>query len=93
VLLAGCQSGETGYYANPATHTWSTNEGTFAMDHVSNQRVDVSKAIRRDYLGETYYFENEDNARKFDQTPDAYLYDNNNPERSSSPGSQGIRHD
>jgi len=88
LFLAGCQSDE--YKAgNPSTHTWQTNEGTFAMDHVSNHRVDVSKAVRRTYLGEVYYFENEDNARKFDQNPNAYLYDHNNPEKSSPPGVQG----
>jgi YHS domain-containing protein len=94
LALAGCQSGYEGYTdANRATHTWKTNEGTFAMDHVSNHRVDASKAIQRSYLGEVYYFENEDNARKFDQNPDAYLYDHNNPERSAPPGMQGASHD
>jgi len=99
ILLAGCQSSdESSTDANRATHTWETNEGTFAMDHVSNQRVDVSKAVRRNYRGETYYFENEENARKFDQNPDAYLYDHNAydhhaPDRSSAPGTPGTPHD
>jgi len=94
LAFAGCQSSnESQSSSNPATHTWQTNEGTFAMDHVSGHRVDVTKAIRRTYLGETYYFENEDNARKFDDNPNAYLYDHNNPERSASPGTQGVRHD
>ena len=76
LLLAGCQSGsEESMYADQRTHTWSTNEGTFAMDHVSNHRVDVSKAIRRTYQGEPYYFESEENAQKFDENPDSYLYD------------------
>ena len=76
---------------NRITHTWNTNQGTYALDHVSDRRVEVSKAIKRSYLGETYYFESEDNARRFDSNPWSYLYDDNNPERSSAPGTQGVR--
>ena len=89
LFAAGCATdhGEP----NRATHTWNSNQGTFAFDHVSNRKVDASKAVTRSYLGETYYFESEENARRFDANPWAYLYDDNNPERSSSPGTQGVR--
>lgn len=80
ILLAGCKSSEEPMTADQKTHTWSTNEGTFAMDHVSNHRVDVSKAVRRTYQGETYYFESEENARKFDMNPNAYLYEHKQSE-------------
>jgi YHS domain-containing protein len=91
VLLAGCESGPA--EANRSTHTWKSNQGAFALDHVSQNRIESSKAVTRSYLGETYYFENEENARKFDAKPWAYLYDHNNPERSSSPGTQGVSND
>jgi YHS domain-containing protein len=89
LLLAGCQSEQS--RVNPATHTWQTDQGTRALDHVSGNDVDASKAVIRRYLGEPYYFESEANARTFDANPGAYLYQDNNPERSASPGQQGVR--
>lgn len=59
------------------THTWTTDHGVLAMDHVSRKRVDVMRAVRRAYLGETYYFENDADARVFDANPWAYLYTDN----------------
>jgi YHS domain-containing protein len=91
LLVAGCQTGESD--ANRSTHTWKSNQGMMALDHVSGHRIEVSKAVTRDYLGETYYFESEDNARKFDSNPWAYLYDHNNPERSAAPGMQSAFND
>src|SRR5436190_5148371 len=84
LLLAGCGSNQGDF--NEVTHTWSSNQGTFAVDHVSSRRIDTSKAVKRSYLGETYYFESEENARKFDSNPWAYLYDHNNPEDSGTLG-------
>lgn len=59
------------------THTWTTDQGVFALDHISRRRVDITTAVRRRYLGETYYFESEGNARVFDSNPWAYLYTDN----------------
>jgi YHS domain-containing protein len=74
LLLAGCaQNNEYSY----ETHTWKTNQGTMALDHVSGHKVETSKAVSRQYLGETYYFENETNASKFDTNPWGYLYTDN----------------
>ncbi len=89
ILVGGCQS--SGGPVNQSSHTWQSNQGTYAMDHVSQGRVEVTKAVQRSYLGEPYYFQNEENARKFDSKPSAYLYDDNSPERSSSPAMQGVR--
>jgi len=86
LILAGCAGAQGDY--NEVTHTWKSNQGTYALDHVSNKKVDISKAVTRDYLGETYYFETEENARKFDANPWAYLYDHNNPEYSGTLGTQ-----
>jgi YHS domain-containing protein len=84
LLLAGCASTNGDF--NWVTHTWTSNQGTYALDHVSRNRVDVSKAVRRQYLGETYYFETEANAKVFDGNPWAYLYSDNTrsprPDRS-----------
>ena len=76
ILLTGCaNSGNFSW----VTHTWTTDHGVFALDHVSKRRVDVTSAVRRPYLGETYYFENEANASVFDANPWAYLYNDNIP--------------
>jgi YHS domain-containing protein len=47
------------------------------MDHISRNKVDITKAVRRGYLGEMYYFENEAHAGIFDSNPWAYLYSDN----------------
>jgi YHS domain-containing protein len=74
LFVAGCAGSEEFSWI---THTWTTDHGVLAMDHVSKKRVDVTRAVRRPYLGETYYFENETNARVFDANPYAYLYTDN----------------
>jgi YHS domain-containing protein len=89
LIFSGC-SGPQGEF-NENTHTWKTNQGSYALDHVSQKKVEISKAVQRNYLGETYYFENEENARKFDSNPWAYLYDHNNPEDSGTLGTQNTR--
>jgi YHS domain-containing protein len=89
--LAACQSNGTEGSPNPTTHVWTTDQGTFAVDAVSGETVDVSKAVSRQYLGETYYFKNEETAKEFAANPDRYIYDRNQPERSSSPGTQSVR--
>jgi len=74
LLGAGCaDSGEFSW----VTHTWTTDHGVFALDHISRNKVDISTAVQRRYLGETYYFESEDNACVFDSNPWAYLYTDN----------------
>jgi YHS domain-containing protein len=76
VMAAGCaDSGDFSWI----THTWTTDHGEFALDHVSRNKVDITTAVRRPYLGETYYFENEANAGVFDRNPWAYLYNDNVP--------------
>ena len=89
LVLAGC-SGQQGEF-NEVTHTWKTNQGSYAMDPVSKNKVELSKSVKRDYLGESYYFENDENARKFDSNPWTYLYDHNNPEDSGSLGTQNVQ--
>ena len=73
-LFCGCSSQGNFSWV---THTWTTDHGVFALDHVSRTKVDTATAVQRHYLGETYYFENEANARVFDANPWAYLYADN----------------
>jgi YHS domain-containing protein len=84
ILWSGCSSPQGEF--NWVTHTWTTNHGVYALDHISRNQVDVTKAISRPYLGETYYFENEANAKTFERNPWAYLYVDNTrgprPDRS-----------
>lgn len=75
-LLCGAGCGSAGEFSW-VTHTWTTEDGVFAMDHISRRLVDVTTAVRRPYLGETYYFESEEHARIFDGNPWAYLYNDN----------------
>jgi YHS domain-containing protein len=86
-VLVGCESNQP----NRTTHVWTNNQGTFALDPINGESVEVSKAVTREYLGETYYFQSEDHAREFAANPDRYIYDDNNPERSNPPGVQGVR--
>ncbi len=75
-IAAGCtDSGSFSWI----THTWTTDHGVFALDHVSRNRIDITQAVRRPYLGETYYFESESNAAVFDANPWAFLYNDNVP--------------
>ena len=66
-LLGGCATKQGDF--SWITHTWTTEGGVYALDHVSWTRVDTASAVRRPYLGETYYFENEEHARIFDSNP------------------------
>lgn len=83
-VLAGCSSSSEENY-NRSNHTWTTDHGTFGKDPISKNKVEVSRAVRRSYLGEVYYFENEANARAFDAHPSRYIYDENAIERSEEP--------
>ena len=76
VVLLGTGCADSGDYSW-VTHTWTTDHGVLAMDHVTRNKVDVTKAVRRNYLGETYYFENEADAQAFDANPWRYLYNDN----------------
>ncbi|HXX94814.1 MAG TPA: hypothetical protein VEN81_14400 [Planctomycetota bacterium] len=71
--IAGCSTEHFSWI----THTWTTEHGVQALDHVSWKRVDVQSAVQRHYLGETYYFESEEHAKAFDANPYAYLYSDN----------------
>ncbi len=72
LTLAGCAA-ESGDY-NYVTHTWSSNRGIQVQDPVSHRSVEKKSAVTRQYAGETYYFENEQNAKVFDSNPWAYMY-------------------
>jgi YHS domain-containing protein len=73
--LTGCASQQGDF--SWITHTWTTDHGVYALDHISRKKVDVTTAVQRRLLGETYYFEDESNARVFDANPWAYLYCDN----------------
>jgi YHS domain-containing protein len=76
LLCSGCSSsGDFSWI----THTWTTDHGVFALDHISRNKVDISQAVQRRYLGETYYFESEADASVFDAHPWSYLYNDNVP--------------
>jgi len=73
--LAGCEAtaaGPTEGTYDRSANVWRTANGSFAEDPVSGEMIDVSKAVTREYSGETYYFANEDHAREFIDHPEMY---------------------
>lgn len=91
LVLVSCESGPEGDY-NSTTHVWTTDHGTFGKDPISGKQVDVSRAVTRIYQGQSYYFENEENARRFDAQPSSYAYtDNKNRNKSTYPDSPAVR--
>lgn len=77
--LAGCTINHQDEY-DPRTHTWSTGQAVYGRDPISGRAVDVSVAVLRHYQGEPYYFENENNARLFDEHPSSFMYEADRPE-------------
>jgi len=91
LALASCESGPEGDY-NSTTHVWTTDHGTFGKDPISGNQVDITRAVTRIYEGQAYYFENEENARRFDAHPLSYAYpDNQHRVRWTNPDSPAVR--
>jgi YHS domain-containing protein len=93
LALVSCESSPEGDYNN-STHVWTTDHGTFGKDPISGKQVDVTRAVTRIYQGQPYYFENQENARRFDQNPSSYAYSGNqnqNHNRSTYPDSPAVR--
>jgi YHS domain-containing protein len=95
LALVSCESSPEGDYNN-STHVWTTDHGTFGKDPISGHQVDVTRAVTRIYQGQPYYFENEENARRFDQNPSSYAYSGNqkqnqNRNQSTYPDSPAVR--
>lgn len=67
LAIVGCTKARADF--TRVTETWVTDQGTFALDHVSGNKVDVTQAFRRKFLGRTFYFEGEGDARRFDLRP------------------------
>jgi YHS domain-containing protein len=83
VFASGCGTpGSVSY--DFGDHTWNTDHGKKAEDPINHALVDLKSAVKRQYLGETYYFATEEDAKKFDATPDAFTY-SDNPDLSDRP--------
>lgn len=79
--LAGCSSQRKFGAYDKSTHTWKTSEGIMVEDRVSRNLIDPDTAIKREYLGDTYYFENDFNVGVFEQDPQSYSYRGYQPSR------------
>jgi YHS domain-containing protein len=91
MALVSCESGPEGDYNN-STHVWTTDHGTFGKDPISGNQVDVTKAVTRVYQGQRYYFQSEENARRFDSNPSSYAYsDTRKNNQSTYPDSPAVR--
>lgn len=74
LAIAGCR--KTGADFTRVTDTWLTDQGAYTLDHVSGNPIDITRSVRRKFLGETYYFEREANATIFDRHPWRFLFGN-----------------
>lgn len=72
LAIGGCTKPVVDYPR--VTQTWVTDEGTFVLDHVTGRKVDLTRAVRREFLGGAYYFEREGNAKLFELHPGCYLF-------------------
>jgi YHS domain-containing protein len=85
ILLGGCSSERAFGAYNWSTHTWNTPHGIMVEDRVSHKLIDPSKAIRREYMGETYYFENAFDVEVFERDPGVYDYHGYAPNYAGGP--------
>jgi YHS domain-containing protein len=70
VLASGCSSSSQ---PAPAEHSWNADFGKWGKDPVAQKLILRQTAIKRDYQGVTYYFENGDEAQQFESNPTAYV--------------------
>ncbi|HLY11166.1 MAG TPA: hypothetical protein VKW04_17835 [Planctomycetota bacterium] len=74
LFLAGCFSERSFGAYNRSTHTWNTPSGIKVEDRVSKHLIDPSRALKFEYLGDIYYFENTFDVDMFLRDPGAYDY-------------------
>ena len=84
-LLSGCNSERAFCAYSPSTHMWKTEHGIKAEDRVSGRLIDPNTAIKLEYLGDIYYFENEFNAQMFARDPGVYDYHGYSPNYAGGP--------
>jgi YHS domain-containing protein len=85
VLLGGCW-GERRFGAySPSNHMWATAHGIKAEDRVSGRLIDPETAIKLEYQGDIYYFENEFDAEMFVRDPGVYDYRGYHPYYAGGP--------
>jgi YHS domain-containing protein len=70
VLALGCSGS-----SQPAAsdHSWNADFGRWGKDPVAGKLILRATAVKRDYQGVTYYFQNEAEARQFESSPTSYL--------------------
>jgi len=75
LAILGCQTqGQPSVVYDRSAHVWRSPDGDYAEDRVSGEKVTVATAEVRSYNGITYYFANQDHARRFDADPERYAY-------------------
>ncbi|HVR83342.1 MAG TPA: hypothetical protein VMU54_03465 [Planctomycetota bacterium] len=70
VLASGCSSPSQ---PAPAEHSWNADFGKWGKDPVAQKLILRQTAVKRDYQGVTYYFENAAEAQQFESNPTAYV--------------------
>jgi YHS domain-containing protein len=84
-FLGGCNTLRTFGGYNQSTHMWTTPYGLMAEDRVSGRLIPPETAIRLEYRGEVYYFENEFNVEMFLRDPGVYYYHGYEPSYAGGP--------
>jgi len=74
LLLGGCFSERRFGAYNWSTHLWTTSKGLKAEDRVSGALIDPEMALKLEYRGDIYYFENQFTVEMFKRDPGVYDY-------------------
>ncbi|HVR83809.1 MAG TPA: YHS domain-containing protein [Planctomycetota bacterium] len=78
LLATGCTSSPQ---QGGADHSWNADFGKWGKDPVAGKVILRQTALKREYQGVTYYFQNEAEAKEFESNPAAYV----TPPQSAAP--------
>jgi YHS domain-containing protein len=70
-LGAGCSSSQP--QPGAADHSWNADFGKWGKDPVAGKLILRQFALKREYQGVTYYFQNEAEAKEFENNPAAFV--------------------
>jgi|SRR5579883_1769881 len=83
--LTGCASERSFGAYDRRTHLWETPEGFKAEDPVSGRLLFPEDAVKLEYRGDIYYFENDFDAEIFKRDPGVYDYHGYAPNYGGGP--------
>ena len=96
-ILFGCSSKESSDHpskvGDPTGASQDSTKFTVATDPVDGEQVRTDSAWKTYWHGHWYYFDSEENMRKFESTPTAYVTEDGrlNPERQQKVRPSAVR--